>query len=521
MHSILRSLLNESYLIPDGVVESVFMHTSCVLDSTLSQIADSKYLNSKYSFYITNDCYNELILLKNRSKVKAFADNAGILLRLCKRVAKLNLRDLYGFLKSDHSSVLIRILKPSEKRPYIFAFYNGAAAEEFVNYTLPDDEIRRYNNYNQISMKALDCVKILLLNKNEDCSADVDYMYISPVRLSAFNGAAKRNKRFRKPPYIINISEEIYLSENGEMPSDETSICLRYIDSRKVQHVDIKNLKNFTKGGMAFLYRIDTPEIKNKVAKIFIKKRKDHSVVDFLTYLAQFNSVFGDRMTLPEALIYNSKNEFIGYTMNELKGTTCIKSIDSTDFMQSKEHAAQLSLMLLEMRLLQLEMNDISNANISVTKTGQVVLFDSDSIENRKYVYNKILRTEAFAHPDLLGDKSLFRAIRFNDFAYSIVLFQLFMLFHPLDNNCIGGESDDYKDWLQAAKYGIKCITENSTEFFAYSDNVWLNLFTPDQRRAFLSNFDFTKKTLTEKTPKINFVKTPTIGQWLGILNIS
>ena len=57
--------------------------------------------------------------------------------------------------------------------------------------------------------------------------------------------------------------------------------------------------------------------IKKKTAKLFIALIVVAAVIGSIFAFVpmnfgktQFNSVFGDRMTLPEALIYNSKNEF-------------------------------------------------------------------------------------------------------------------------------------------------------------------------------------------------------------------
>lgn len=516
MYSILRSLLNHSYLMPEGVVTTVFFHTSCVLDSTLKQLSESKYLRSKYKFLITDDCYHEITLLKNRSKIKRIAENAGILIGLCERAEKLNLRNLYGFFKSDYSSVLTKILMPNEKRPYIFVFYNGTVAEEFVNHTLPNDEIRNHMRYKAINLSGLDHVRILLFNKNEDLSVNTDYIYSAPVRLSAFGQLSTKCRRFRKPPRVIELSDEPYLSDDGVFLSDESKIYLKYIGSGKIQVVNIKDLKKYQWGGTAYVYHINVPGFEKKVAKIFKKKRNDPAVTEYLKYMSGFKDMFGNRLVLPEAFIYNSKNEFIGFTMNYLEHAIRVKCIDQTDFLQSKERTAQLSLLMLEMRLFQLEINDISDTNFSIMND-RVMFFDPDSIESRNFIYSRPLYNKNFAHPDLLehGYKKSFRPIRFNDFAYSVILFQLFILYHPLEKNRISDDSDDYKDWLEA-KEGIKCISLDSTRFVAYSDTIWLRYFSDEQRKFFLSSFDFDPQKLL----KACSVKIPTIGQWLGLFNI-
>lgn len=515
MHSLFRSLLNDSYLLPSDKKTSVFLHTSCVLDDSLKYIFSSSLIRSKYNFYVTDDCYHELTLLKNRSEIRKFSSNAEIILRFSLRAKDINIRELYGFYH-PYNSVLARKLKPSAENPYVFIFCNGAAAEEFICNTVPDRRSKNYSYFSGKELSALNNVKILYFNIKENGSQEVSLMYTAPVRLSTFNRETIDRWHLRMRPCRIDLfSDDDYLDENGNIANISNNILIRDIEMKTLKSVDAHRLKVYSWGGMAYIYNVDgIPELSDSVVKIFKKKHRDPEIEKYIRYIAGYKYIFKNRISLPEAIVYDSKGEFIGFTMKRLPDAEKLENVDSTDFEQSRESAADLSLLMLEMRLFQLEMNDISGTNFSKTADNRIIMYDPDSVECRKYIFNKYFITKRYSHKDMLykrcsnknNENEYFRPIHYNDFSYSVLLFQTFILYNPLDNNYTE-ESDNYSDWIEAFEKGLISISENSSKFSVNSNDVWLNKMSLAQRKAFIAHFSF-KRVFT-------------IGQWLGLMNIT
>ena len=502
MYSIYDSLLNYSYSMKSEYKTKVFLHTSCVLDSRLAELFVSKRIRNRFDFFLMNDTYCEVRMLR-KSHIGNIGRNAALILKSCSRYIDGNLRYHYH-LHNSRPYITERLL-PSPDNEYIFVFYNPSAAEEFILNTTPSEEKRTGALLNNIDLSALDSIRILAFNQKLDGSVDFRYSYTAPVRLSTFRYENLSEWKLRPEPRIVNVS-----------PAGSTEgykkLCIKGLFGDKKAVISKSRLTHHDRGGLADIYTVNNcTELKGKAIKIFKDKCKSDIMKEYLMSLKIYNDIFGDRIAFPEGVVTDEQGDIIGFVMkffdniNTVRGLDVIRGTQSIlKYEDSQKRAADLSLLLLEMSLFQLTMTDISHSNICFDKSGRTVIVDADSIETRNYIFNQYLVNPKFAHRNLIMHRKSVRAYHFPDvyvnFSYAVLLYQLYFINSPLEHN-----KSDYPEWDTAKKYGISSVTEEKICSPSPLNKLWSEM-TPDFRKSFVSHFSG------------NTIYT--IGQWLDILKL-
>ncbi len=506
MYSIYDSLLNYSYSAQTDYKIKVFLHTSCVLDSRLAVLFASKRIRNRFCFFLMNDTYCEVRLLR-KSRIGDIGKNAALILENCTRYIDGNLRHHYHYI--DGKPYITERLSPSRDNEYIFVFYNPSAAEEFILNTAPSKEAEKVASINNIDLSPLDSIKILAFNKKNDGTVDNRYSYITPMRLSAFSYENLSRWKLRPSPYVVDVS-----------PGDSTENCEKFFikgifGDKKALVFKSQLTDRGLGGGHADIYTVNNcTELKGKALKIFKRKYKSEIIREYLMNLKTYNSLFSDRIAFPEGVVTDEKDEVVGFVMkffdlNTVSRLDVIKNEKSIlKYEDSRKRAADLSLLLLEMSLFQLTMTDISYLNICIDKKGEMIIVDADSIESRDFIFNQYFVTSKFAHRNLIINRTAGRTKHFPDiyvnFSYSVMLYHLYFINSPLELNG-KDKSIKHDNWEIAKRRGITSVTEEKICSPEPLDRLWTEM-TPRQRKSFVSHFSG------------NTIYT--VGQWLDVLGL-
>lgn len=496
MYSIYYSLRNYAGICPVRKT-TVFLHTSCVLDHSLERLFSSDELLKQYDLYVTDDCYYELVALSRYSVVDSIKEAAELIIQYCKRAENINMRELYGYNRTAERTNLSVKLNLYEKNQYIFVFYDGGAAEEFVLNVV--DSVGRGGVFREAVSgrdNTLDFCRILYFDKNYFKEHSLSNMIFAPVRLTAFAEAGQYLRVFRKEPQRVQSTERtpvMYL---------DGDIYIRYPGAGE-ERISGSDLEWVSFGGNADIFRFRKDCYHDPYAiKVISTTGIDEARRQSLLYLSRYSGLLTN-ITLPLALVYDDSDRCIGYLMRYLEGGgTIFSEQENLTAERTKRIAGQLSALLLELRLFQLEMNDISLGNFYVSG-GKLYMLDSDSLDSRRFQLDAELHTPRFAHKDVgLAKTGFFRDRRCNDFSYAVLLFEMYIKITPLR---IRREQID--DWNMMFEHGFVHYTpDGAPGACTRAAKAWMNHLSRAQRCMFCDEF--------------SFVSNYSIGQWVKGLEL-
>ncbi len=176
----------------------------------------------------------------------------------------------------------------------------------------------------------------------------------------------------------------------------------------------VKLVNEIASGGEGTIYETDIP---NLVAKIYHRNRITADLKEKITAMVKLREFFKvDRkdftIVWPEAILYNSRREFVGYLMPRARGEPLQRICNATLLMRKYRHIKRSDLVKIAINTLKaldhlytyrVLMGDVNSLNILVDEKLKVHLIDSDSYQIGPFVC-KVGKPE-FSHPDWIDKK--------------------------------------------------------------------------------------------------------------------
>ena len=453
--SILSSIRNFIATRPDERV-MVVLHTSCVLEATddlrsLAAMRDVK-------FTVANSVFYELQVLKLSSNMKLRVNADLILTHLCRfHALSCDTEEFYDSAAVHIDPVSIH------GGPVIFAFYDAGAAEEFVLHTVTRDPGKLYlyffdpYGYNR--------------------------QYLIPQPLSAFSETELLRHPFRKvtpicgtDPCTVNplFKSTLYLGRKNSFGFNRT--------------VDGTRFKLLTGGIGGEAEVFTTPELPGRVIKIYTAFRPTDAKVEKLENLAELGRrIRSDRLAMPTDLLFDERNACLGFIMPQVTGEPLRNIILNESWNRFSRTAVirNLSLLLLELRLYQINISDLSGNNVLIGRSNEVYIIDCDSFETFKHPGGGA--TPPYVHPDI--DSALmfdrFREPYQINFSYAVLLFQCLLGWqNPLTQRNMGSEEPTWG----TAEFPYEADNDLNAAPAKYARWMELNDTT---RQAFADEFHF------------------------------
>lgn len=383
----------------------VILHTSIVFASK-EDIID---ILSKRNCIVLKDCLYELKLLAKLGVNKIFREHARLVLE---RVNSVNWKtsDLWnnpdGFKAAFHCDIPV------------YVFFEPASAESFVMHMSQRDDFY-YLSYDPF----------IKLKQDKNCK-DIMYSCIPQPTTKRLN---------RKCIPIRQTGVEINIDPNGYLElADENNQLLG-------KRINVSDLKIIGGGGEGKVY--ETSSMPGQVIKIY----KDAPCDDMVTKLCWLMQLSGSmpHCIQPQYLIYH-KGTCVGYVMKKVEGVTFLQfhnNIDSKPRNEIDTFIVNLTKVLLNLRLLQFCVTDLSMGNVWIDQDGRVRILDCDSSEFCCFPGGGF--TVPFGHPGLTADypNKRLRLREHADFSYSVMLYQCIMKStSPLQQRGFEGPQK-HEDW--------------------------------------------------------------------------
>ena len=441
-----------------GAHPRLVLHTSCVLEEM--QVLTDIIKDRRVLPILTRDSYYELLLLSRYGKLPRSRETADLLVRGdAHREFSLDLLDL------TDGDVLQKALRPSVAAPVFFVFYTPAEAEEFAF---------GLKNAGKTGEAFRHAYLIFFDARLTDVPTGAGWMFTQPVPLGSFlqiKAAFENGKENpdRMPRVFRKIRE---MDGNADKKMDRDLFVKETTDkNRAYRLVPLDNREDYLKefdegelirgdelidmrlnGGEAAVLPWRSPRGKMYSVKMYFKPLRAQEAwerIKKLSFLAAYAPCFAGRAAFPKAAVYDaSDGALCGFVMDFFtNGDNDPEVPDGEDFADLLEYVltdileepepgqpdavwqilTPLTVMILEMRLLQINPADVSLRNILVSKDPQGIfhpfLIDCDSYETS--VYSSRLFNNRFAHPELkesLRSKKWFQERRFTDFSFAVVL---------------------------------------------------------------------------------------------------
>lgn len=232
-------------------------------------------------------------------------------------------------------------------------------------------------------------------------------------------------ERFASSKIVTQIAGKISVSY---IPKEGDTVYAERSGQRK----PIKLINSVATGGEGAIFTTDIP---NVVAKIYKLEKIDKSKHEKLKLMLT-KSIDCKGVCFPLAVIYNSKNEFVGYLMNKAQGNTLRKCF----FLPSrnkyfpnwkKQDAVQLCVTILEkikyLHDRNIILGDINESNILVVSPMEVYFVDTDSYQLEGFPCP--VGTPYFTAPENQGKdfKKFLRSLGNENFAVATLLFMIML----------------------------------------------------------------------------------------------
>ncbi|WGT46679.1 hypothetical protein [Tessaracoccus lacteus] len=298
-------------------------------------------------------------------------------------------------------------------------------------------------------------------------------------------------QRFARVTQLAPVGRPLPLT--GELPGEQAAkgerLGVRVSADDGAKRLQIQLTVKLAEGGEGSVFQTD---VAGYVAKIY---KRDKLTGDRLEKLRAMiaRPIRYKGICFPEAMIYNSENEFVGYLMPEAKGVELSRSVFVPQLLLTKfpswtrEHTIQLCLTILDkIRFLNdrgVILGDINASNILVVSPTEVFFVDCDSYQIEGYPCP--VGTAHFTPPEVSGKdfKTFLRTQAMENFAIATLLFMI-MLPGKAPYSAVGGSSpaENIKTGAFAYEGGDDALPPGRWGF------IWSHT-TYKVRRAFYETF--------------------------------
>ncbi len=360
---------------------AVFLHTSTVMIRKHNLEILKQASSSKVKIYLTENSVYELGLLKEYSANPVLRKKAANLLNAFK-----------GSYSWSHCEMCQRKYSVASQYKYdkaLFVFCEPAAASEFSKRFIFDESnfILSFDPY---------------FSKRSDNS-------VFPA-----GNEIRRNCTPIKNSGLVVTSDWLEIKGvNGEL-------------KRRFRFSDLGDYVNY--GGEAKIYQMAA--LPGKLIKIYSDIAPCEEMVEKIKWLAM---LYGELQccALPSDYVY-SGNKCVGFVMDKIEGDmlgfVINRFLETNDAAERRRILINLSVSLLEARINQLIVADLSPRNAIVKDNGRVVFIDSDSMEFGRFPGGSV--TPPYGHPGFDAAKDSYKRLRTfeeTNFSYAILLFWLYM----------------------------------------------------------------------------------------------
>ncbi|MBQ7089528.1 MAG: hypothetical protein IJN82_00245 [Clostridia bacterium] len=373
----------------------IFLHTSVILGDyeELKSLFLMKHSSTSHRFYIPKNVERELLLLRGYGTYRRHRQHSQLVLEHC-TVANHSLREFSELnIFSAYSCELA-----------VFLFFEPMSAEKFACkarqknvFYLYADALKSKNNY------------YLIRNVGRFIPRNPHTLDVT-----ALDNPYQTNDILR----VFSIKEQV----------EEYRIPCKELD------------KKF-RGGEAFLFTY--PQKPDKLFKIF-RFKTDEAFVEKLRFLSAFSTAMPGCIC-PTELLYLD-GVCVGYAMDYVEGENLETKLNQMeDDAERLKNARTLMTILLEQRLVQFIVTDLSTNNIRCGEDGKLHIVDCDSMEFMNYCGGGV--TPPFGHPGVTKDY-FYKKLRHpthTDFSLGVILFRFIMGWDPL-LQCL--ERDGDPQWI-------------------------------------------------------------------------
>jgi len=375
----------------------VFLHTSIILDSLnhLKNFIDRN--ESNVSVFLPDNCVYELKLLSKYSSFPINRDKAKFVLNSNMKNCTWTFVDMINFKRS--------ILEKHDIDIALFVFFDPPTASYF-------------------SSRMGFLQNVFLLNYDPYDSTRV---FNTPISIGS------PIVRFCKPLNTSKLSEPF-------TKKDKLLVCDK--NRKVIKELYMSEMQPFNcGGGEAKLFT--HPSMPSKVFKVFAFNIGD-VMTEKLKHLIPYSTVF-QSCVFPTELVYR-EDKCIGYVMDKIDG----KTLDCVLFSFSNEDRInlirKLSVIILELRLAQIAVTDLSSGNIFILENGIIRLIDCDSMEFYYFPGGGV--TPPYGHPDVTEDY-FYKKLRTTDqvnFSFAVMIFEILMGWkNPLIQKGVGDDDPVWK----------------------------------------------------------------------------
>ncbi|WP_294440428.1 hypothetical protein [uncultured Slackia sp.] len=258
-------------------------------------------------------------------------------------------------------------------------------------------------------------------------------------------------EKFKKVTKLKNHGTLIHLT--GPLPGsniEKGSIANEKVTAKDSEHSRvIMLLDKMAEGGEGAVFRTN---IRGYVAKIYRREKLTTDKLEKLSIMISkpINCV---GVCFPEALIFNSSSEFVGYLMREAQGVELGKSIFQPKLLLQKfpkwtrKDSIDLCITILEkfcyLNERRVIVGDINPGNILVKSPSEVYFVDCDSYQIEGYPCP--VGTDNFTAPEVGGREfdTFLRTKQMENFAIATLLFMIMLPGKP-PYSAVGGESPSH-----------------------------------------------------------------------------
>lgn len=213
------------------------------------------------------------------------------------------------------------------------------------------------------------------------------------------------------------------LNNTVSFSAKHDNLTVRDRDGRVICPLKRENLEDCILGGEAEVY--SSSLLPGKLIKLYSEWLPGENTVNKLKILINYKDwTVG---SFPVYLVYNEKNDCVGFVMEKFDGKNLYKALNSNNMFTTASEKYMLikkvSAVLLECRITQLVVADLSLNNIFVATDGSIHLIDCDSMD--AYNYPGAGVTPPFGHPDVTQEyfyKKL-RTHEQSNFSFAVLMF--------------------------------------------------------------------------------------------------
>lgn len=394
----------------------IFLHTSVVLETKANfdaMISFSRNYNVK--FWLPENCYYELRLLSLYSSKESLKNKAARIIEAIGSNIAWSYNDMY---------------KRKERVPYkhhynkgLFVFYEPTVACEFSK---------------KFSSSKNDQNFVLSFDPYYAVCAETEenkHIYISD-RGRGFLGASdiyisKAGKEM--PCRCIPLNNTVNLQNKKD-----TVFHIKNADNKTVLELTKADLKFMDYGGEGEIFT--TPKLPGQCVKIYDKFCPSEHTEKKLKFLMFYDGQLAGGV-FPTNLIYCG-DHCVGFVMKKCSGKNLRTTLNNPQYQSpilcnnSKrlELIKRISAVLLEMRINQISVSDLSLNNIFILNDGSIKMIDTDSMEVLRYPGGGV--TPPFGHPEVTSE-CFYKKLRTSEqknFSYAVLLFNILfgVTQHPL-----------------------------------------------------------------------------------------